>query len=194
MQRRLALAAAFVHDPALVFLDEPTAGIDPILRAKFWDQFRELRDAGRTLVVTTQYVGEAAKCDLVGVLSDGELLMLDTPANLLRAAFDGEVLDVELAERRCSDARRRSVTSAGSSRDPRPSARRRGRSSSTIRSTTTVDRCATRWSASAPATIEARDHPVDFDEAFVRIIERHRAETAERDERDEQDERVELPA
>src|SRR5262245_33707981 len=92
MQRRLALAAAFVHDPTLVFLDEPTAGIDPILRAKFWDQFQELRDAGRTLLITTQYVGEAAECDLVGVLSDGELVMLDTPDNLLRTAYGGDVL------------------------------------------------------------------------------------------------------
>src|SRR5215204_4007145 len=87
MQRRLALAAAFVHDPALAFLDEPTAGIDPILRAKFWQQFREMRDEGRTMCVTTQYVGEAAYCDYVGLLSDGELLMLDTPENLRRAAF-----------------------------------------------------------------------------------------------------------
>ena len=69
MQRRLALAAAFVHDPAIVFLDEPTAGIDPILRAKFWERFHELRDQGRTIIVTTQYVGEAAYCDFVGVLS-----------------------------------------------------------------------------------------------------------------------------
>ncbi len=97
MQRRLALAAAFVHDPELVFLDEPTAGIDPILRAKFWEQFREMRDEGRTMCVTTQYVGEAAYCDYVGLLSDGELLMLDTPDNLRRAAFEGEVLDIELA-------------------------------------------------------------------------------------------------
>jgi ABC-2 type transport system ATP-binding protein len=84
MQRRLALAAAFVHDPALVFLDEPTAGIDPILRARFWDQFRSLRDAGRTLLVTTQYVGEAANCDVVGVLSEGELVFLGLPDDLLR--------------------------------------------------------------------------------------------------------------
>jgi ABC-2 type transport system ATP-binding protein len=86
MQRRLALAAAFVHDPAIVFLDEPTAGIDPILRARFWSQFRALRDAGRTLIVTTQYVGEAANCDVVGVLSDGQLVFLDTPDELLRRA------------------------------------------------------------------------------------------------------------
>jgi ABC-2 type transport system ATP-binding protein len=86
MQRRLALAAAFVHDPAIVFLDEPTAGIDPILRARFWTEFRALRDAGRTLIVTTQYVGEAANCDVVGVLSDGELVFVGTPDDLLHRA------------------------------------------------------------------------------------------------------------
>src|SRR5699024_3109436 len=79
MQRRLALAAAFVHDPSIAFLDEPTAGIDPILRERLWDRFREMRDAGKTLLVTTQYVGEAAYCDKVGLLSDGELLVFDTP-------------------------------------------------------------------------------------------------------------------
>ena len=97
MQRRLALAAAFVHDPTLVFLDEPTAGIDPILRSTFWEQFREMRDEGRTMCVTTQYVGEAAYCDYVGLLSDGELLLIDTPENLRKAAFDGEVVDIELS-------------------------------------------------------------------------------------------------
>jgi ABC-2 type transport system ATP-binding protein len=97
MQRRLALAATFVHSPRYLFLDEPTAGIDPILREKFWRRFRELRDAGSTFLVTTQYVGEAAYCDLVGLLSDGELLFLDTPENLRRAAFHGEVIDVETA-------------------------------------------------------------------------------------------------
>ena len=99
MQRRLALAASFVHDPPILFLDEPTAGIDPILRAKFWEHFRTMRDEGRTIFVTTQYVGEASYCDHVGLLSDGELLMLDTPENLRRAAFDGEVVDLELARR-----------------------------------------------------------------------------------------------
>ena len=98
MQRRLALAATFVHDPTYLFLDEPTAGIDPILREKFWNQFRSLGAEGRTLLVTTQYVGEASYCDMVGLLSDGELLMFDTPQNLRRAAFDGEVIDVEVRQ------------------------------------------------------------------------------------------------
>jgi ABC-2 type transport system ATP-binding protein len=62
MQRRLALASALIHDPEIIFVDEPTAGIDPVLREKIWDEFRRLRDAGRTLFVTTQYVGESEFC------------------------------------------------------------------------------------------------------------------------------------
>lgn len=97
MQRRLALSAALVHDPELVFLDEPTAGIDPLLRRKLWDHFLHVRDEGRTLFVTTQYVGEAAYCDLVGVLDEGRLLALDTPEGLRRRAYGGEVVDVRFA-------------------------------------------------------------------------------------------------
>jgi ABC-2 type transport system ATP-binding protein len=94
MQRRLALAATLIHNPDLLFLDEPTAGIDPILRRKVWDHFADLRDQGRTLFVTTQYVGEAAYCDRVGVLAEGRLIAVDTPEGLRRQAFGGEVLDV----------------------------------------------------------------------------------------------------
>ena len=94
MQRRLALAATLIHDPDLLFLDEPTAGIDPILRKKVWDHFGELRNQGRTLFVTTQYVGEAAYCDRVGVLAEGRLIAVDTPEGLRRQAYGGEVLDV----------------------------------------------------------------------------------------------------
>lgn len=98
MQRRLALAATLIHSPDLLFLDEPTAGIDPILRKKFWDHFVDLRDRGRTLFVTTQYVGEAAYCDRVGVLAEGRLIAVDTPEGLRRQAFGGEVLDVVFTE------------------------------------------------------------------------------------------------
>lgn len=99
MQRRLSLAAALVHNPELLFLDEPTAGIDPVLRRKVWDHFKELQKQGRTLFVTTQYVGEAAYCDYVGVLSQGRLLMIETPEGLRRAAFGGEVVDLRTTER-----------------------------------------------------------------------------------------------
>jgi ABC-2 type transport system ATP-binding protein len=92
MRRRLALAGALVHGPALLFADEPTASLDPMLRRKLWDFFGHLREAGTTLVVTTQYVGEAAECDPVGVQRGGRLLVVDTPAGLRRRALAGEVI------------------------------------------------------------------------------------------------------
>ncbi len=95
MQRRLSLAATLIHNPELIFLDEPTAGIDPILRAKFWDHFRALRDQGRTLLVTTQYVGEAAYCDLVGIMSESHLLMVGTPEQLRRRAYGGDIVQLK---------------------------------------------------------------------------------------------------
>jgi ABC-2 type transport system ATP-binding protein len=94
MQRRLSLAAALVHDPELILLDEPTAGIDPILRDRFWTYFRSLRDAGRTLIVSTQYVGEASDCDLVAVMCEGRVIALDRPDGLRRRAFGGDLIDV----------------------------------------------------------------------------------------------------
>src|SRR5512141_177378 len=98
MKRRLSLAAALVHKPELLFLDEPTAGIDPILRRKFWDYFKELQAEGRTLFITTQYVGEAAFCDLVGVMYKGRLLMVETPENLRKKAFGGEIVSIKTSE------------------------------------------------------------------------------------------------
>ena len=94
MQRRLALAATLVHGPQVLFLDEPTAGIDPVLRRKLWDHFEALRAEGRTLFITTQYVGEAAYCDEIGVLAEGRILALDSPDGLRRRAFGGEVIEV----------------------------------------------------------------------------------------------------
>lgn len=99
MKRRLSLAATLVHSPQLIFLDEPTAGIDPVLRRRFWDHFKKLQQEGCTLFVTTQYVGEAAYCDLVGVMARGHLLMVETPDGLRRRAFGGDVVELHTKER-----------------------------------------------------------------------------------------------
>jgi ABC-2 type transport system ATP-binding protein len=97
MQRRLELACALVHDPALLFLDEPTAGIDPLLRAKVWEELHRLRAGGRTMIVTTQYVNEAESCDMVALIANGRLLALATPDDLRREAVGGDVVVVETA-------------------------------------------------------------------------------------------------
>jgi ABC-2 type transport system ATP-binding protein len=97
MQRRLELACALVHEPVLLFLDEPTAGIDPILRAKVWDELHRLRDAGRTIVVTTQYVGDAEDCDQVALIAEGGLVALGTPDQLRQQALGGDAVLVETA-------------------------------------------------------------------------------------------------
>ncbi len=96
MQRRLQLASAVVHEPDLLFVDEPTANLDPILRRKFWEEFEQLREGGRTIFVTTQYVGEAELCDRVGLLVDGTLVAVGTPAELRRQAFGGEIVELSL--------------------------------------------------------------------------------------------------
>jgi ABC-2 type transport system ATP-binding protein len=96
MQRRLALAAVLVHDPLLLFADEPTANLDPILRAKLWAHFRDLCNHDRTLVLTTQYIDEAEYCDRVGLMFDGALIAEGRPEALRRQAFGGDIIDMVL--------------------------------------------------------------------------------------------------
>ena len=98
MQRRLSLAATLVHNPQILFLDEPTAGIDPVLRHKFWEHFRELKDQGHTIFITTQYVSEADNCDLVGVQNNGKLLVMDTPQGLRHHAYGGDMVDLHTTD------------------------------------------------------------------------------------------------
>jgi ABC-2 type transport system ATP-binding protein len=97
MRRRLSLAATLMHDPDFLVLDEPTAGIDPILREGIWNGLREARNAGKTMVITTQYVTEAEFCDQVLLIDEGAIIAAGTPADLRRQATGGDILDVKFA-------------------------------------------------------------------------------------------------
>jgi ABC-2 type transport system ATP-binding protein len=97
MQRRLELACALVHRPSLLILDEPTAGIDPLLRTRIWQEMERLRQGGVTVLVTTQYVSEAEYCDAVALISEGDLVAFATPQDMRKRALGGEVIEVGTA-------------------------------------------------------------------------------------------------
>jgi ABC-2 type transport system ATP-binding protein len=102
MQRRVSLACALVHEPAVLVLDEPTAGLDPILRRTVWDELHRVRERGATVIVTTQYVTEAEECDGVALIARGRVVAYGTPAELRRRAMGGD--QIELTTDRPVDA------------------------------------------------------------------------------------------
>lgn len=85
-RQRLALACANIHRPELIFLDEPTAGVDPKIRRHFWDMLYEMSGQGRTSFVTTHYMEEAERCTKLGLIYDGEIIALGTPAEVKAGA------------------------------------------------------------------------------------------------------------
>ncbi len=94
MKHRVSLASALIHDPEVVFLDEPTVGVDPELRVGFWKYFSDLKAAGKTVVLTTHYMDEAVRCDIVGMMRAGELIGEGAPRELMEEA---SVKDLESA-------------------------------------------------------------------------------------------------
>jgi ABC-2 type transport system ATP-binding protein len=93
-RQRLALAIAIVHRPRLLFLDEPTSGVDPNARRAFWDLIYDLAAEGVTILVTTHYMDEAEYCHRVGMMRDGKLLALDTPLALKERYVVGEIYEI----------------------------------------------------------------------------------------------------
>lgn len=93
-KQRLALGCAIIHQPKILFLDEPTSGVDPISRRNFWDLIYRVASEGATVLVTTHYMDEAEHCDRLGLIYRGKLIALGTPAEL-KAAHHGELLEVE---------------------------------------------------------------------------------------------------
>ncbi|HZK75638.1 MAG TPA: ABC transporter ATP-binding protein, partial [Candidatus Kapabacteria bacterium] len=84
MKQKLALAATLIHKPELIFLDEPTTGVDPVSRREFWKILAELMHEGITILMTTPYIDEAERCARVGLMSEGNILLADTPQNIKR--------------------------------------------------------------------------------------------------------------
>ncbi len=91
-KQKLAFSVALLHEPRIVFLDEPTSGVDPITRRQFWELIYEAAAAGVTLMVTTHYMDEAEYCDRVSIMVDGKIEALDTP-RAMKAAFKADDMD-----------------------------------------------------------------------------------------------------
>jgi ABC-2 type transport system ATP-binding protein len=86
MMHRLSLACAMMHDPEVMFLDEPTVGVDPELRDNLWHHFQDLCKQGKTIILTTHYIEESRHCDLVGLMRDGRIIAQDAPKSLMQRA------------------------------------------------------------------------------------------------------------
>jgi ABC-2 type transport system ATP-binding protein len=94
IKQQVSLAAAVLHDPEIVFLDEPTAGVTPAARQRFWALIRQLADAGKTVFVTTHYMDEAEQCGRIALMRAGEIIALDSPAALKLATFPHGVYEL----------------------------------------------------------------------------------------------------
>ncbi len=84
MKQKLALSCALIHKPKVLFLDEPTTGVDPVSRKEFWEMLKRLKEKGITILVSTPYMDEAALCDRIALIQEGKILEIDTPENIVK--------------------------------------------------------------------------------------------------------------
>lgn len=97
MRHRTSLACALIHDPDIMFLDEPTVGVDPELRVGFWKYFLDLKSSGKTMIITTHYMDEANRCDIVGMMRQGRLIAEGSPKELMDSTRTGDLESAYLA-------------------------------------------------------------------------------------------------
>lgn len=94
LKQQVSLAASIIHEPAIVFLDEPTAGVTPAARARFWNLIRILKSEGKTIFVTTHYMDEAEYCERIALMRTGELIALDSVEGLKKSAFPEPIFEL----------------------------------------------------------------------------------------------------
>ncbi len=97
MKQKLALSCALIHKPKVLFLDEPTTGVDPVSRKEFWEMLKRLQQKDITILVSTPYMDEAALCDRIALMTDGQILQLSTPEAII-ASFPKKIFKVRTAE------------------------------------------------------------------------------------------------
>jgi len=94
MKQKLALCCALIHQPTVLFLDEPTTGVDPVSRKEFWEMLGRLKASGITIIVSTPYMDEATRCDRIALMQQGHIMSIDTPANIM-ASFPDQLFAVK---------------------------------------------------------------------------------------------------
>jgi len=94
MKQKLALCCALIHKPKVLFLDEPTTGVDPVSRKEFWEMLKRLQQKGITILVSTPYMDEAALCDRIALIQDGKILEIDTPKDIVKH-YPKKIYDVK---------------------------------------------------------------------------------------------------
>src|SRR5580698_2295266 len=98
LKQRLALGCAILHEPPILFLDEPTSGVDPIARRSFWELIYQLSAAGHTVFVTTHYMDEAEYCNRIALMYDGRVIALGSPQELKHSLGSGHLLNLETSD------------------------------------------------------------------------------------------------
>ncbi len=94
MKQKLALCCALIHKPVLLFLDEPTTGVDPVSRKEFWEILQSIKQQGISVMVSTPYMDEATLCDRIALMQDGQIMRMDTPKNIIRD-FNGHLVTLQ---------------------------------------------------------------------------------------------------